>query len=118
MASWVSNDPTPPDTALYYVAPQDLSEPTKTALERLGAKSVGVDYVNQHYAGTLLWLDAGPNGLPDTLGERGSAARVVLLAGPNPTFHENWQLADYVVGGEWPSAVRELESPQWQASLR
>ena len=115
--SWVASGPSTPDPTIYFVAPQDLDDITRSELARLGAREVAPDYADRHEKGTLIWLDAGPNGLPEGLAQRSASARVIFLAGPNPTFTESWQLADFVIGGAWTSAVAELNTPHWKATL-
>ena len=106
-----------PEGALSYVAPQDITAEVQGALRSLGAHPQTPDYAERHSEGTLLWLDAGPNGLPDELAERDPAARVILLPGPMATFHPSWKLADWVLPGAWNEALRDLHGELWNRAL-
>lgn len=117
---WVSQATAPPvrDGSIYYVGPQDLAPEVKGALDGLGAQSVNPDYVNQHQSGTLLWLDAGPGGLPEPLRNRPPTARVIALpGGPLKEIHPSWTWADWVLPGPWEQALNELSGDAWKAAL-
>jgi hypothetical protein len=102
---------------LYFVAPQDLGADVRGLLEHLGARPVAPDYANAHDHGTLLWLDAGPAGLPPVLERRPPGAQVIAFPGPIGDIHPTWSLADWVLPGPWDQAVRELAAEHWKAAL-
>ena len=105
------------DPTLRVVAPPDLEPSVAQQLASLGAESVGLDYADRHSGGTLLWLDAGPNGLPPVLANRPEHARVILLPGPSASPSEGWSVADYVLTGRWPDVVAALADPVWRKAL-
>lgn len=102
---------------LYYVGPQDLDDNVRAGLANIGAQPVAPDYAMQHQGGTLLWLDAGPTGLPEALATRSPAARVIALPGPLTEMHTSWTMADWVIPGPWDAAVHQLSADHWRAAL-
>jgi hypothetical protein len=103
---------------LVYVAPPDLDDASRAALERLGAHPAPPDYAASHQRGTLLWLDAGPAGLPMSLAGRPAHTRVIVLPGSVRQAHDSWNMADWVFPGPWPEVIATLEDAQWQAAVR
>jgi len=124
LAPWVKREiaTTPvfcaiPEGPLRCVIPADTDPAVHGPVRALGAETVTHDYAGSHSEGTLLWLDAGPNGLPDELSRRDPAARVILLPGAMADFHASWALADWVIPGHWPDALRELQGGLWRTEL-
>jgi hypothetical protein len=103
--------------AIKFVAPDGLSGPIPTALEVMGAERVDPGYADRHDDGTLLWLGADGQGVPESLAERPPVARVIALPGPNPNFDDSWKFADWVLTGPWTSVIQQLRSPAWKATL-
>jgi hypothetical protein len=106
------------DGAMYFVAPQDLDPAVRGDLDALGARAVGPDFAGEHRSGTLLWLDAGPGGLPSVLAQRPATGCVIALPGPTTGIHRSWALADWVLVGPWDQAARRLHDEPWRAALR
>lgn len=117
--AWVSGSGGQPhhDPSLYYVAPADLDPNVRAQLEALGARAVGPDYAAQHQSGTLLWLDAGPGGLPEALAHRPPTASVIALPGQLTEIHASWSVADWVIPGPWEQAAQTLAADYWRAAL-
>jgi hypothetical protein len=116
---WVAEAKAPPtrDGSIYYVAPQDLAAEVRAELDAIGAQAVNPDYVAQHQSGTLLWLDAGPGGLPEALSERPPTARVIALPGTLNELHPSWAWAEWVLPGPWDQAIKRLSGEAWKATL-
>ncbi len=119
---WMSS-PIPLSTSgnerpLYFVGPSDLDDAVNNGLAELGARRITPDEAAQlPNASTLLWMDAGPNGLPQPIAERPPHIRVVLLPGASAQPGAAWGEAEFVLVGEWSLVVRELLSPVWRAAL-
>jgi len=115
---WVTEDAhLAPGGSVVYAGPPDLDDDCRVWLERIGARSTDPSYANAHRDGTLVWLDAGPAGLPAALADRPAHARVILLPGPTPSVHETWKLADYVLPGPWATVLESLTEQKWQSVL-
>ena len=100
--------------AVRYVSPPDLSAAARAELQALGAEEVSFDEAGAASTGTLLWLDAGPGGLPESLAERQPGSSVILLPGPAGTFQDEWAQADWVLPGEWPEVLAKLREAPWR----
>lgn len=102
-----------------YVAPEGLDESVRDQLQALGAEPTTPQYAASAQQGTFLWLSPGAGPLPDEVGGRGPAARLLLLPGPDATVDPTWSLADWVIGGPWPDVIAQLreaatEGGPWQ----
>jgi len=105
------------DERVTYVAPPDLDGSLRDALARFGAEPVAPDYAERHVSGTLLWLDAGPNGLPTALGNRPEHARVIMMPGPAGEPNDSWSISDWVLPGDWAGVIQRLETEDWRKAL-
>ncbi|MEE9385888.1 MAG: hypothetical protein V3V08_20960 [Nannocystaceae bacterium] len=115
--SWVPTRRDDTSAKLVYVAPQDLDGETKQALAACGATRVSPGSAHDLMDGTLLWLDAGPAGLPEAVDTRGASARVLLLPGPMAQVQKSWARADWVLPGAWPEATARLQAEPWRTAL-
>jgi hypothetical protein len=102
---------------LVYVAPEGIDADLRTKLSALTAQPVTPDDVVASTSGTTLWLEPGAGPLPDALAQRGPAARVVLMPGPDGTFDASWALADWVLAGPWPRVLSDLSGAAWRRAL-
>jgi len=105
------------DLSLTFVAPPAIDDGVRTALKALGASEVTMEQAERHATGTLIWLDAGPSGLPSSLANRPEQAQVVLLPGPSGTPSPGWGLADFVLPGDWLETATRMHTEAWGASL-
>ncbi len=105
------------DERVVYVAPPDLDADVRQRLQNFGAEPVAPDYAERHVSGTLLWLDAGPNGLPEALGQRPEHARVILMPGPAGEPTDSWSISDWVLPGDWAAVMDRLSSEGWRKAL-
>jgi hypothetical protein len=123
---WLTDGSTPPDFSApvplpgdatrgpgVFVAPLDLDDGSRAALERLDVAPVDAASAAAMPRGVVLWLDAGPAGLPASLSERPAGTPVVLIPGPNGKVQESWQQADWVLPGDWPEVLARLETAPW-----
>ncbi len=97
-----------------YVAPPDLSHAAQTQLLNLGAEKIGFDDISAGLTGTLLWMDAGLSGIPESIAARDPASSVVLLPGPQGSVQETWSRADWVLPGAWPEILAQLQEAPWR----
>jgi hypothetical protein len=102
---------------LRFHAGEELDAATRAALTSLGARQAPPEYPGQHESGTLLWLSSDPAGLPDLLRTRGVGARVMYFPGPGAAPDPRWALADWVLPGPWPEAIKQLHSDLWKPAL-
>ena len=102
---------------LRYFAGHDLDASTRASLTSLGARPAPAEYLEQHDSGTLLWFSSAASGLPAVLGSRGLGARLMFFPGPDAAQHPSWALADWVIAGPWPEAVKQLHSDLWKPAL-
>ncbi|HEY8375407.1 MAG TPA: hypothetical protein VIK91_02910 [Nannocystis sp.] len=102
---------------LRYFNREDLDQATRAALASLGAKPVGPEYLEQHQSGSLLWFGGPQAPLPKALESRAPGARVVLFPGEDAEPDPSWMRADWVLGGAWPEAVKQLHSELWKPVL-
>jgi len=102
---------------LGFVAPDAIDHELRSKLAGVGAKPVSAGDVERAPSGTFLWLSPGAGPLPEALGHRAPAARLVLLPGPDGTLDATWALADWVVPGAWPKVLTALQSTPWRRAL-
>ncbi len=114
---WTNQPPSSTKNRLVCVGPSDLDFNIRERLTGIGATWVDPSYASHHEVGTLVWLDAGPAGLPATLSTRAPGARVVLLPGASASVSQSWLCADWVIGGPWDQATRQLASDAWRTTL-
>lgn len=105
------------DAELSYVAPEGIDADLRAKLTALAAQPVTPADVVASTSGTTLWLEPGAGPLPDALAQRGPAARIVLMPGPDGTFDASWALADWVLPGPWPRVLSDLSGAAWRRAL-
>ena len=117
LAPWALDVDAPPSKPLWYVAPEDLDSLTKSSLKSLGASPIAADKVPGLERGTVLWLSTDTSAPPPTTKQRSPAIRLLLFPGISPRFHPNWSMADWVLPGIWPEAIKQLHSEMWKLTL-
>ena len=92
-----------------------LAPAMAAVLGQLGSRPLDLSHIERCDNGTLLWFGQGSEPLPDALGGRGAAARVILCPGAGAAFDPSWALADWVLPGSWEQVLDQLQQPPWSA---
>ncbi len=98
---------------LRFFSSGEIDAAARASLASLGAKQVGSEYLEQHTAGTLLWLGAR-GALPEVLAARAPGARVMLLPGEGAAIDPSWARVDWVLPGPWSDVIKQLHSDLWK----